>query len=85
VFRQGRSADGTGGHRSPVEHSTDAACRDNAWLALLSLSTDLPYGARGRSRELQPLDLSHDERHASISTTVRSAGLIFRLSRLLPD
>jgi hypothetical protein len=40
-----------------------AASRDNAWLALLDLGTDLPYDARGRTRELQPLDLSHDERY----------------------
>jgi hypothetical protein len=38
-----------------------AASRDNAWLALLDLGTDLLYDARGRTRELQPLDLSHDE------------------------
>jgi hypothetical protein len=38
-------------------HADAAASRDNAWLALLDLGTD------GRTRELQPLDLSHDERY----------------------
>jgi hypothetical protein len=38
-------------------HADAAASRDNAWLALLDLGTD------GHTRELQPLDLSHDERY----------------------
>ncbi|WP_248965602.1 hypothetical protein [Sphaerisporangium perillae] len=40
--------------------------RPTTLLPLLDLVTDL-YDARGRSRELQPLDLSHDERHRGCS------------------
>jgi hypothetical protein len=58
--KTGRDALGDSGlvHRSDREGPRRRRRpRDNAWLARLDLDTDLLYDARGRTRELRPLDL----------------------------
>lgn len=55
--RRGWSSGGSFGSTLPAvrlakAHADAAASRDNVWLALLGLGTDLLYDARGRTHEL---------------------------------